>query len=58
MKKTINKDLYTQAEFARVSGKSRARINQMIKSGEIDSIHINGAILVTTKTVKKGGQNG
>lgn len=58
MKKTINKDLYTQAEFARISGKSRARINQMIKSGEIDSIHINGAILVTTKAVKKGGQNG
>lgn len=58
MKKTINKDLYTQAEFARVSGKSRARINQMIKSGEIDSIHINGAILVSTKAVKKGGQNG
>lgn len=58
MKKTINTSLYTQAEFARVSGKSRARINQMIKSGEIDSVHINGAVLVQTKTINKGGQNG
>lgn len=47
--KRINKSLYTQAEYGRLTGKSRQRINQMIKDGEIETLEINGATLVQTK---------
>lgn len=38
--------LYTQAAFAIVIGKTRQRVNQMVKSNEIDTVEIKGAVLV------------
>jgi hypothetical protein len=38
--------LYTQSEYAKKLGLTRARINQKIKAGEISTVKINGAVLV------------
>lgn len=44
--KLINKSLYTQAEYSRLKGISRARVNQMVKAGEVSTLTINGAVLI------------
>ena len=48
MPKEIRKDLYTQSEYAKKMGVSRARINQMIKSesDDLKTVQINGAVLI------------
>ena len=46
MVKEIRKDLYTQAEWAKKIGKTRAWVNQQIKAGNIKTVTINGATLV------------
>lgn len=38
--------LYTQTEYAKKVGLTKARINQKIKNGELKSVKINGATLV------------
>lgn len=38
--------LYTQSEYAKKLGLTRARINQKIKAGELKVVKINGATLV------------
>jgi len=38
--------LYTQSEYAKKIGVSRARVNQMIKEGLLKVVTINGAVLV------------
>lgn len=38
--------LYTQSQYAKKVGLSRARINQKIKAGELTVVKINGAVLV------------
>lgn len=48
MVKEIRKDLYTQAEWAKKVGKTRAWVNQQIKKGNIKTVFINGAVLVKT----------
>lgn len=45
----VRKDLYTQAEYAKLKGVSRQRINQMIKSGDLTIVKVNGGILVKGK---------
>ena len=45
-KKEIRTDLYTQAEYARKIGKTRAWVNQQIKDGNIQTLTVKGAILV------------
>ncbi len=44
--KEIRKDVYTQAEYAKTVGKSRAWVNQQIKSGNLSTLTVNGATLV------------
>lgn len=44
--KEFRKDLYTQAEYAKKIGVSRARVSQMVKSGDLKTITINGTILI------------
>jgi hypothetical protein len=44
--KEIRQDLYTQTEYAKIIGKSTARVNQMIKNGDLKTVKINGAILI------------
>lgn len=46
MIKELRKDLYTQAEYAKKIGLSAARVNQMIKNGQLKTVTINGATLV------------
>jgi len=46
MTKEIRKDLYTQAEYAKKIKVSRARVNQMVKAGELKTLLVNGAILI------------
>ena len=46
MKKEIRQDLYTQSEYAKLIGVSRARVNQMIKNGDLSTVTVNGATLV------------
>lgn len=42
----IRQDLYTQAEYAKKIGVSRARVNQMIKEKSLKVVQIKGATLV------------
>lgn len=46
MIKEVRKDLFTQAEWAKKIGKTRAWVNQQVKAGNIKTVTINGAILV------------
>lgn len=46
MTKEIRQDIYTQSEYAKLIGVTRARVNQMIKEGNIRTLKINGATLV------------
>lgn len=49
MKKEIRKDLFTQSQYAERIGVSRARVNQMIKNGDLNTVTVNGATLVKIK---------
>ena len=44
--KEIRTDVYTQAEYARKIGKTRAWVNQQIKEGNIKTLTVKGAVLV------------
>lgn len=44
--KEIRLDLYTQAEYAKKIGLTPARVNQMIKSGDLKTVTVNGTTLV------------
>ena len=46
MAKEIRKDLYTQSEYAKKIGVTRARVNQMVKSGELKIVSVNGGVLI------------
>ena len=46
MLKEIRQDVYTQAQYAKKVGKSRAWVNQQIKEGNLKTLKVNGAILV------------
>ena len=46
MVKEIRKDLYTQAQYAKLVGKTRAWVNQQVKAGNLKTVTINGAVLV------------
>jgi len=46
MTKEIRKDLYTQSEYAKLIGVSRARVNQMIKENALKIVLVNGATLI------------
>jgi excisionase family DNA binding protein len=46
MTKEIRKDVYTQSEYAKYIGVTRARVNQMIKEGELKILKVNGATLI------------
>ncbi len=46
MKKEIRHDVATQSEYAKMIGVSRARVNQMVKAGEVNVLYVKGAILI------------
>lgn len=47
--KEIRQDVYTQAEYAKKIGKSRAWVNQQIKAGNLKTLTVKGATLVKVK---------
>ncbi|HPL05605.1 MAG TPA: hypothetical protein PLG05_10570 [Bacteroidales bacterium] len=46
MIKEIRQDLYTQSEYAKLKGITRARVNQLVKSGDLQTLTVNGATLI------------
>ena len=44
--KEIRQDIFTQAEYAKKVGKTRAWVNQQIKAGNLKTLTIKGATLV------------
>jgi len=46
MAKEVRKDLYTQSEYAKLKGLSKARINQLVKAGELPTVTVNGGVLI------------
>ena len=38
--------LYTQSAYAKLIGKTRARVNQMVKAKELKTVDITGATLI------------
>jgi len=46
MIKEIRQDLYTQSEYAKLKGITRARVNQLVKEGSLQTLTIKGATLI------------
>lgn len=46
MIKEIRQDVYTQSEYAKKIGVTRARVNQMIREGQVRILKVNGATLI------------
>ena len=46
MKKEIRQDLYTQTAYAKKIGLTQPRVAQMMKSGELNVVYVNGAVLI------------
>lgn len=46
MVKEIRHDIFTQAEYAKKVGKTRAWVNQQIKAGNLKTLTVNGATLI------------
>ena len=46
MIKEIRQDLYTQSEYAKLKGITRARVNQLVKSGDLQTLTVRGATLI------------
>ena len=46
MAKEIRHDLYTQSEYAKLKGITRARVNQLVKAGALQTLTIKGATLI------------
>lgn len=46
MKKEIRQDIYTQSEYAKLKGITRARVNQLVKAGELRTLTVKGATLI------------
>ena len=46
MTKEIRQDLYTQNEYAKLKGITRARVNQLVKAGDLQTLTVKGATLI------------
>jgi len=46
MKKEIRQDLFTQTEYAKRIGKSTAWVNRLIKTQQVNTVTVNGAVLI------------
>lgn len=45
-KKEIRQDLFTQTEYAKRIGKSVAWVNRLIKENQVNTVTVNGAVLI------------
>jgi hypothetical protein len=48
-KKEIRQDVATQTEYAKLVGKTPQWVNQQIKEGNLNTLHVKGAVLVKLK---------
>jgi hypothetical protein len=46
MVKEVRQDVYTQTEYAKKIGKTKAWVNQQIKAGNLKTLSVKGATLV------------
>ena len=46
MRKEIRKDLFTITEWAKKVGLSKGRVSQMVKSGDLKIVQVNGTVLI------------
>ena len=46
MIKERRQDLYTQSEYAKLKGITRARVNQLVTAGNLQTLSIKGATLI------------
>lgn len=46
-------ELYTQSEYARLVGKERSTICNMVRKGELNTLKIHGAVLIVLKEIDK-----
>lgn len=46
MKKEIRQDLYTQTEYAKRIEKSVAWVNRLIKENKVNTLTVNGTVLI------------
>ena len=46
MLKEIRQDLITQAEYAKMVGKTRSWVNQQTKAGNLKVLHVKGTVLI------------
>lgn len=46
IKKEIRQDLFTQTEYAKKIGKSVAWVNRLIKENKINTVAVNGTVLI------------
>jgi len=46
IKKEIRQDLFTQTEYAKKIGKSVAWVNRLIKDQKVNTVTVNGAVLI------------
>jgi len=46
MSKEIRQDVYTQSEYSKKVGKTRAWVNQQVKAGNLKTLTVNGAVLI------------
>lgn len=44
--KEIRTDLYTQVAYAKKIDKTPARVNQLVKKGLLDTVQVNGGVLI------------
>ena len=53
MEKIENKNLITQAEYAKLKGITRARVCQMVKEKKVVAVYIRGAKLILLQDEKE-----
>lgn len=46
VKKEIRQDLFTQTEYAKKIGKSVAWVNRLIKDEKVNTVTVNGGVLI------------
>lgn len=47
-KKEIRQDLFTQTAYSKKIGKSVSYVNKLIKENKVDTLTVNGGVLVKT----------
>lgn len=52
-KQEVRTDLYTQSEYAKLVGKAKSTICLQVKSGNFNTVKVNGTILIKVDKIHK-----